>query len=382
VASSRRTPPSRRQAAKNRRAKTAKPKPAKPRRTYARGRRVAVAFVLIALLALPFGALAWADHDARGRVPEGTRIAGIDVGGLNRDVAIKRLRAQVSIPARRSVKVTVDNDVSATLTAKHAHVRLNIRQLVDRAIERGRRGSFLTRGWRELTGAKLASSAPVRVRVDRRAVQRFVDSIATEVEVPAKPATFDITTTSVGMTEGHDGARLADRDALVGRLVAAMRDVGSEREFTAETEAVEPPATDDTIWEAHPSIVTVSHDEKLVRVFERGELVKSYKVAVGQPAYPTPYGTFTVQTMQVDPPWNVPDSDWAGDLAGTTIPGGSPDNPLKARFIGFDGSVGFHGTSDIASLGTAASHGCVRMQIADVKDLYDRVSVGTTVYVG
>jgi lipoprotein-anchoring transpeptidase ErfK/SrfK len=377
VASSRRTPPSRRQAARNRRAKSRKPKP-----TYRRGRRVAVAVVLIALAALPFGALAWADHDAKGRVPEGTRIAGIDVGGLDRDIAIKRLRAQVSIPARRSVSVTVDGDVKSTLSAKRARVRLNIRELVDRAVERGRRGSFLTRGWRELTGAKLASSQPVRVRVDRGAVQHFVDGIAAQVEEPAEAPTFDITVASVGVTEGHDGTRLADQEALVGRLVKALRDVRSTREFDAETETVEPPATDASIWDANPTVVTVSHDEKLVRVFDHGEVVKTYKVAVGMPEYPTPYGTFTVQTMQKDPVWNVPDSEWAGDLAGTSVPGGSPDNPLKARFIGFNGSVGFHGTSDIGSLGTAASHGCIRMQVADVKDLYDRVSIGTTVFVG
>ncbi len=85
--------------------------------------------------------------------------------------------------------------------------------------------------------------------------------------------------------------------------------------------------------------------------------------------------------MQVDPPWNVPQSDWAGDLAGQTIPGGDPANPLVARWIGFNGSVGFHGTASIGSLGTAASHGCVRMAPADVIDLYDRVAVGTPVLV-
>jgi lipoprotein-anchoring transpeptidase ErfK/SrfK len=376
VASSR-TPPSRRQAARNRRGKQRKPKP-----TYRRGRRVAVSVVLIALAALPVGALAWADHDARGRVPEGTRIAGVDVGGLDRDTAIKRLRAQVAIPARRSVTVTVDGDVNTTLTARRAHVRLNIRELVNRAIERGRRGSFLTRGWRELTGAKLSSAQPVRVRVDRAAVQRFVDGIAAQVEVPAEAATFDISVASIGVSEGHDGTQLADKPALVDKLVDSLRDVGSERTLSAETETVKPPTTDTSIWDAHPTVVTVSHDEKLVRVFDRGEIVKTYKVAVGQPAYPTPYGTFSIQTMQKDPAWNVPDSEWAGDLAGTTIPGGDPANPLKARFIGFDGSVGFHGTSDIASLGTAASHGCIRMLVGDVKDLYDRVAVGTTVYVG
>ena len=44
--------------------------------------------------------------------------------------------------------------------------------------------------------------------------------------------------------------------------------------------------------------------------------------------------------------------------------------------------AGIHGTTDTASLGSAASHGCVRMSIPDVIDLYDRVDVGTPIYIG
>jgi lipoprotein-anchoring transpeptidase ErfK/SrfK len=341
-----------------------------------------VAAVLAVVAALPFGVLAWAADDGSHRLPAGTRIAGIDLGGLPARTAIRRLRAQVGIPALRAARVSIDGDTPVTLTAQRAGVRLNLRSAVHRALERGRRGSFLTRGWRELTGAKLASSEQVRVRVDRAAVKAFVDRLSAQVAVPAQAATFDLSVEAVGVTEGHDGKRLADADGLVDRLVAALRRPGSTRQIDARTEVVPAPATDASLWDAHPVVVTVSHDEKLVRVFDHGNLVKSYPVAVGMPEYPTPYGTFSVQTMQKDPPWNVPDSDWAGDLAGTTVPGGSPDNPLKARFIGFDGSVGFHGTADIGSLGTAASHGCIRMHVSDVKDLYERVGIGTTVYVG
>ena len=77
--------------------------------------------------------------------------------------------------------------------------------------------------------------------------------------------------------------------------------------------------------------------------------------------------------MQKNPTWTVPNSEWAGDLAGKVIPGGDPKNPLIARWIGFNGSVGFHGTKSIDSLGRSASHGCVRMAPEDVKDLYERV---------
>ena len=84
--------------------------------------------------------------------------------------------------------------------------------------------------------------------------------------------------------------------------------------------------------------------------------------------------------MQVNPSWHVPNSSWAGALAGKVIPPG-PDDPIKARWIGFNGGAGIHGTAEDSSIGTAASHGCIRMHIADVIDLYKQVSVGAPVYV-
>jgi lipoprotein-anchoring transpeptidase ErfK/SrfK len=86
--------------------------------------------------------------------------------------------------------------------------------------------------------------------------------------------------------------------------------------------------------------------------------------------------------MAVNPAWSVPNSAWAGDLAGTVVPGGTPENPLKARWMGIFDGAGIHGTDDLASLGSAASHGCIRMSIPDVINLYDQVDVGTPIYIG
>ena len=92
------------------------------------------------------------------------------------------------------------------------------------------------------------------------------------------------------------------------------------------------------------------------------------------PQYPTPTGLYSIQNKQVDPVWSVPNSDWAGELAGTVVQGGTDANPLKSRWMGVTDGVGFHGTSEVDSLGSAASHGCIRMDVPDVEDLYDQVS--------
>jgi lipoprotein-anchoring transpeptidase ErfK/SrfK len=50
-------------------------------------------------------------------------------------------------------------------------------------------------------------------------------------------------------------------------------------------------------------------------------------------------------------------------------------------FIAIGNGVGFHGTADLASIGQAASHGCIRMRVPDVLDLASRVSIGTPVLI-
>lgn len=69
---------------------------------------------------------------------------------------------------------------------------------------------------------------------------------------------------------------------------------------------MQPHVTRESLWREHPTTVTVSHARRLVRVFRRSDLVKTYHVAVGDSQYPTPNGTLAVQTMQKNPVWNVP----------------------------------------------------------------------------
>jgi peptidoglycan hydrolase-like protein with peptidoglycan-binding domain len=113
----------------------------------------------------------------------------------------------------------------------------------------------------------------------------------------------------------------------------------------------------------------------------RGDtLLKSYRIATGQSAYPTPVGSFVVVNKQMHPTWvPPPDSDWA--KGAKPIPPG-PGNPLGTRWIGISSpGVGIHGTSEPGSIGTYASHGCVRMLIPDVEDLYERIVVGMPVMI-
>ncbi len=114
-----------------------------------------------------------------------------------------------------------------------------------------------------------------------------------------------------------------------------------------------------------------------VRLVRNGKVVAAYPIAKGSSAYPTPTGEYEINDKQVDPTWYPPDSPWAAELS--SIPPG-PGNPLGTRWIGTSApAIGFHGTYARYSVGTPASHGCMRMYIEDVEELYDQVTVGMKV---
>jgi lipoprotein-anchoring transpeptidase ErfK/SrfK len=116
--------------------------------------------------------------------------------------------------------------------------------------------------------------------------------------------------------------------------------------------------------------------------FYRGSQMRfraRFGIAVGQPIYPTPLGKFSIVTMQRNPWWYPPDSSWAAG-ASPSPPG--PGNPLGTRWMGLSAAgVGIHGTPDAASIGYSASHGCIRMRIPDAEWLFNRVEVGSTVFI-
>ncbi len=338
------------------------------------------AVALVTLAVAGVGALAWADGSADGQLPAGAQLNGVDLGGLTRDAALQRARTLVAAPIQRPAHVELGGR-RHTLTSKQAGVTIGVESAIAKAYAAGREGSFLSRGWRKLTGAKIDTTFTVPVTIDHRAVRSFVEDLGRKQAQKAIDAALNITLTKVSVTASKPGRRLAAKDALVARLERRLTSATDQRTLRAKTLPVSAKVTEDKIFDAQPVALTVSRDGRTVRYFKRGELVKTYTVAVGSAKYPTPTGRFVVQTKQVNPPWNVPNSEWAGDLAGETIPGGDPKNPLVARWIGFNGSVGFHGTASAGSLGTAASHGCVRMSPSDVIDLYKRVEIGTPVLV-
>src|SRR5688500_18911457 len=105
-------------------------------------------------------------------------------------------------------------------------------------------------------------------------------------------------------------------------------------------------------------------------VVQRGDsTLRTFAVAVGKDGYPTPVGDFRIKKIIWNPSWRPPaGADWA---RGKTAKGpGEPGNPMKVVKIFFrEPDYYIHGTDDVESLGTAASHGCLRMDPTEVAAL-------------
>lgn len=105
--------------------------------------------------------------------------------------------------------------------------------------------------------------------------------------------------------------------------------------------------------------------ERKLYIEENGDPVASYSVAVGTDRHPTPDGAFTVERVIWNPRWVPPEAEWAKDERRREP--GDPKNPMGRVKIFFrEPDYYIHGTSTATSIGTAASHGCVRMLNGDV----------------
>jgi lipoprotein-anchoring transpeptidase ErfK/SrfK len=99
-----------------------------------------------------------------------------------------------------------------------------------------------------------------------------------------------------------------------------------------------------------------------------GQVLQTYPVAIGKDEHPTPAGSYEISRVVWNPGWVPPDSKWARGKKARAP--GDPKNPMKVVKIFFrEPDYYIHGTGDTASLGTAASHGCLRMDPAQAAEV-------------
>jgi lipoprotein-anchoring transpeptidase ErfK/SrfK len=341
---------------------------------------LAVGLVVLVLLGAAAAGAYIDDQSHRDRLADGVRIGGVDVGGLSVDAARARLVARAVQPRRRTLTVHAAGR-TFVLSPGQSRLRADLDVALERARADSRRGWLGTRVVHDLTGHRVDESLPLKLHYAPGVVPRLVTRAADAARRAPVDASVHPHASGLTVTPSHAG-RALDAADLKQRLAAALLSPSRPATIAAKTTPVAPKVSSARLAQQDAAYIIIDRHAHVLRFYQHLKLANTYPIAVGRQGLETPQGLYDVQWKQTNPSWYVPNSPWAGALAGKTIPPG-PDDPIKARWMAFNGGAGIHGIdpSEYGSIGHDASHGCVRMRIPDVISLYARTPVHTPVYV-
>jgi lipoprotein-anchoring transpeptidase ErfK/SrfK len=285
-------------------------------------------------------------------VPAGVRIAGVRVGGLAPAAAAAAVRAAFAKP----LPVRVDGTKVELYPSRLA------KAYVLPAVGHAR-------------SSKAGTNVKLVVAVRGIALRATAATLAKRFDRAAKDAHLTLVRGRPRITAEVDGLAL-DKNDLIQRVSRAL--TGNVRlPVSVHPESVNPVVT----ARSYGSVILIDRAHNRLYLFRQdNKLWREFPVATGQAIYPTPAGRFDIVVKQVDPWWYPPTQDaWAAGLS--AVPPG-PSNPLGTRWMGLSApGIGIHGTDEPSSIGWNASHGCIRMQVADAEWLYSHVTIGTTVFI-
>jgi lipoprotein-anchoring transpeptidase ErfK/SrfK len=341
-------------------------------------RLIAVLALTVTVLLVGAGSLYAYDRQVTKKIADGVTVNGVEVSGLTPAQARSKLESSLLEPLSQPVSVRYKGR-RFTLTPEKARVAVDIDGSVDRAMAVSTDGNLFTRTWREVRGRELDARVEAEIDYSEDAVRSIVRRVERRLEIEARDAAVDLESGKIDPTPEREGL-----DVRAARLRKDIRselvDMSDTRIARVKTRVVEPKVTTKDLAEKYPAVILINRGGFQLSLYKNLKLAKTYPIAVGQVGLETPAGLYNIENKAVNPAWHVPNSDWAGSMAGTVVPPG-PSNPIKARWMGIYAGAGIHGTDAAGSIGTNASHGCVRMLIPDVIELYDQVPVGAPVYI-
>jgi lipoprotein-anchoring transpeptidase ErfK/SrfK len=333
--------------------------------------------VTVALAAVLTGApagMAYAAyrHDAtmRGLLPAGSVVGGVNVSRMDRATAVAAVRAAVERDFDRAATVTVGGR-TYSVTPRALGVTHDAEAAVDRAFREASGGNWASRAWGRVVGDRAAPREAVTVDdYDPSRLAAVAARAAKDLNVsPTDPGVAQ-TGGWLRFTAAKAGRRVDER-AFADALAKSLED-GRKRDLALVPVAPKgaPVGT----------AILVRTGENRLYLYKDGRLDRTYGVATGSPRYATPTGRFEVTLKRYLPTWVNPWSPWSMNEPARIGPG--PKNPLGTRALNLSApGIRIHGTPAAKSIGYSVSHGCIRMRMPDVEDLYPRVPTGTPVFI-
>jgi lipoprotein-anchoring transpeptidase ErfK/SrfK len=307
-----------------------------------------------------------------GRILAGVQVGGVAVGGMTRSEAVAAVEAATRPKLRRGMFVEAGGKrwpVTPAGLGRGAAVQ----EAVDQAVA-GPQLSWMPELWHRLTGKPVTHAVGLRFSDDKERVERFVRALVPKLAVAPTDASIKLVDGKVVRQRPRAG-RALDVEASTKALVKGLR--GTKRTVKLVTRPVTPKVTEDELGKT----IEVNLSSNRLTFYDGLKVVKTYPVATGQPSFPTPTGTWEIVYKRVNPTWTNPDPEGWGKGMPKSIPPG-PGNPLGTRAMSLNASgILIHGTYASGSIGTYASHGCIRMFLSDAEALYPKVPIGTPVLI-
>jgi lipoprotein-anchoring transpeptidase ErfK/SrfK len=338
--------------------------------------------VLLATVMLMVSAsLAWAaanDYKSRGFVPNGVSVVGTDLGGMTESQAREAIEEAVAAPLLRPLSVAAA-DKTFVFDPKGI-VSVDVEGMLAEAYAPRRNATLVARARHDLAGLPLPAQIQAKYSVDQTAIATWLAGVQSQVDTKPVDAERQIKKYKLIVKPSKLGYKtdVAGAQAEILRALSAETALSGPAGRTAAipVASIKPKVVESSFKKT----LVVSLSQRKVRLYNGAKLEKTYSIAIGMPAYPTPTGDWKIINKRYMPTWTNPGSGWATTMPAYIAPG--YNNPLGTRALDLDASgIRFHGSSNDGSIGTAASHGCMRMHMSDVEALYPLVPVGTPVYI-
>jgi len=335
--------------------------------------RIMLVFGAILLAALVVGLAGYLlveDVLANGTFPAGVKVVGVSVAGLNETEALARVKHDLAGIANRPLTLKVDQD-KYQISPAELGVMLDYPKMVDEAYKAVWSVNIFERMARRFVNRPGEINVSIIASNDSSRVQGYLDTIVNSINRYPHDAYVDPTSGKaviVPATEGRNTDMVQLRKDVDAALIRPDRTVNVKVGRT-------PAAVNDSIF---GKMIVVNVAEHKLSLWNRDKLVVEFPVACGSPSYPSPPGAWNIVQKERNPSWSNPGSGWAAGMPAYIAPG--PGNPLGTRALATSASgVLIHGTPSSWSIGTNVSHGCIRMYMKDVEQLFEMVDAGNPV---
>jgi lipoprotein-anchoring transpeptidase ErfK/SrfK len=347
------------------------------RREYGRPRLGKGFLVALALLALTNAGCSLTafryDQGGAGSILPGVTVQGVAVGGMTRAEAIEAVSAVVDQMLSQRLDVEADGH--------HWNRRLSglglsadVETAVDQALAVSNDYSWLSRTWHRLTNQPVTQAFEVQFSLQDGPIAAQVRTSAAKVAVPATDAGPALVGSKVVFGHSKPGQALQTDRSTELLTEAVMAHLSS---VSLPLHAVKPAVTDALLGKT--IVVNVSKNELFL--YHGLKIERTYQVATAMQGFLTPPGAWEVVNKVENPTWYNPAPDGWGKDEPAVIPPG-PANPLGTRALYLNApGIRIHGSPATSSIGTYASHGCIRMRIPESEALYPLVPVGTKVFI-